>query len=204
MDQARRFGVEILAPQEVTGVRVEDPYRIVRLVDDSEVGCHALLIATGVSWRKLDVPGVEALTGRGVYYGAAAIEALSYKGEDVYIVGGANSAGAGRDVLLRYAHSVTLLVRGDSLEKGMSQYLVDQIRQTPNICVRLNASVREVKGEGALRVPRHRRRADGRDRDGGGGRPVHLHRRAAARGLARRRGRARRPRVRAVGAGPAA
>ena len=99
--QARRFGVEILSPQEVRGMRIEDPYRIVTLADGSEVGCHALLIATGVSWRKLDVPGVERLTGAGVYYGAAMTEAISCKDEDVYVVGRRELGRAGRHVSSR-------------------------------------------------------------------------------------------------------
>jgi thioredoxin reductase (NADPH) len=148
--QAERLGAEILTPQEVATLRVEDPYRIVTLMDGTEISCHALMISTGVSYRKLDVPGVEALTGAGVYYGAAQSEAMYYKDEDVYIVGGANSAGQAAMYFSRYAKSVTLLVRGDSLAKGMSQYLVAQIEATPNITVLLNSSVREVKGEGRL------------------------------------------------------
>jgi len=148
--QARRFGVEILTPQEVTGVRVEDPYRIVKLADGGEISCHALLIATGVAWRKLNVPGLEALTGAGVYYGAAQTEALACQGEDVYIVGGANSAGQAAMYFAKFARQVTMLVRGDSLQKGMSQYLVDQIGAMDNISVQLNSSVVEVKGETSL------------------------------------------------------
>ncbi len=148
--QAERFGAEILAPQEVASLRVEDPYRIVKLVDGTEISCHAMMIATGVSYRKLDVPGVEALTGAGVYYGAAQSEAVYYKGEDIYIVGGANSAGQAAVYFSRYAKSVTMLVRGDSLAKGMSQYLVAQIESTPNIRVLINSSVTEVHGSDRL------------------------------------------------------
>jgi len=148
--QARRFGVEILTPQEVTGVRVEDPYRIVKLADGGEISCHALLIATGVAWRKLNVPGLEELTGAGVYYGAAQTEALTCQGEDVYIVGGANSAGQAAMYFAKFARQVTMLVRGDSLQKGMSQYLVDQIGAMENISVQLNSSVVEAKGETSL------------------------------------------------------
>ena len=148
--QARRFGVEILTPQEVKGVRVEDPYRIVQLADDSEINCHALLIATGVAWRKLDVPGLEELTGRGVYYGAAQAEALSCQGEEVYIVGGANSAGQAAMYFSKYARKVTMLVRGDSLTKSMSQYLIDQISAQDNITVQVHSSVVEAKGENSL------------------------------------------------------
>lgn len=148
--QARRFGVEIITPQEVMGVRVEDPYRIVELADGSEINCHALMIATGVAWRKLDVPGLEALTGAGVYYGAAQAEALSCSGEDVYIIGGANSAGQAAMYFSKYARKITMLVRGDSLAKSMSQYLIDQISATDNIAVKVHSSVVEAKGETSL------------------------------------------------------
>lgn len=148
--QAERFGAEILAPQEVASLRVADPYRIVKLADGTEISCHAMMIATGVSYRKLDVPGVDKLTGAGVYYGAAQSEAMYYKGEDIYIVGGANSAGQAAMYFSRYARNVSMLVRGDSLAKGMSQYLVAQIAATPNIHVLVNSSVKEVQGTGRL------------------------------------------------------
>ncbi len=148
--QARRFGVEILSPQEVTDVRVEDPYRIVVLSDGTEISCHALMIATGVSWRKLNVPGMDRLCGAGVYYGAAMTEAFSCQNEDVYIIGGANSAGQAAMYMSKYASNVTMLVRGDSLAKSMSQYLIDQIEATENIKVCLRCSVVEVKGETTL------------------------------------------------------
>jgi thioredoxin reductase (NADPH) len=148
VSQARRFGVEILSPQEVTGVRVDGPSRFVTLGNGTEIGCRALLIATGIAFRKVDVPGVEELNGAGVYYYAPMTEALSYKGEDVYIVGGANSAGQAAMYFSKYARSVTMLVRGDSLSANMSQYLEDQIAATKNIVVKLNTSVMEVKGSG--------------------------------------------------------
>lgn len=148
--QAKRFGVEILSPQEVKGVRIEDPYRIVILADGTEISCHALMIATGVSWRRLDVPGMDRLYGAGVYYGAAMTEALSCMNEDVYIIGGANSAGQAAMYMSKYASNVTMLVRADSLAKSMSQYLIDQIAATPNIKVRVRSTVVEAKGETAL------------------------------------------------------
>jgi len=148
--QARRFGVEILSPQEVTGMRVEDPYRFITLSDGSEVSCHALILALGVSWRRLNVPGLDRLTGAGVYYGAAQTEALTCQGEDVYIIGGANSAGQAAMYFSKYARQVTLLVRGESLTKSMSQYLIEQIAETPNIIVQPHSSVIEVKGETSL------------------------------------------------------
>ena len=144
--QARKFGAEILTPQQVTGVRVDGPYRQVTLSDGSEISCHALLIATGVSYRKLDVPGAEALSGRGVYYGAAATEAIAYRGEDVYIVGGGNSAGQAAMFFSQYARQVTILVRGPGLKETMSQYLIDQIGATPNIALRPFTEVAEAVG----------------------------------------------------------
>ena len=136
--------------QEVTGLKVQDQYRMLTLADGAEVSCHALLIATGVSYRKLDVPGLDALTGAGVYYGAAMTEALSCKDDDVYLIGGANSAGQAALYFAKYAHCVTLLVRGDSLEKGMSQYLVDEIKAQPTVRVSLNSSITAVAGETQL------------------------------------------------------
>ena len=148
--QARRFGVEILTPQEVTGIRVQDQYRFITFADGSEISCHALILALGVSWRRLDVPGLDRLTGAGVYYGAAQTEALSCQDEDVYIIGGANSAGQAAMHFSKYARQVTMLVRGDSLTKSMSQYLIDQIEATPNITVQVHSSVVEAKGETSL------------------------------------------------------
>jgi thioredoxin reductase (NADPH) len=145
--QAKRFGVEILAPQEVTKLRVEAGSKFVTLGDGTEIGAKAVLIATGVSYRKLDVPGMERVYGAGVYYGAALTEAVGCKGEDVYIVGGANSAGQAAVFFAQHARRVVMLVRGNSLEAGMSQYLVDQIRQTSNIAVELHTGVVEVFGE---------------------------------------------------------
>ena len=148
--QARRFEVEILTPQEVAEVRVEDPYRVVRLADGTEISCHALLITTGVSYRKLEVPGVERLAGAGVYYGAAMTEALSCKDEDVYIVGGANSAGQAAMYFSQHARKVVILCRSGDLRKGMSEYLVKQIEDNPNIEMRLNSGVAEAFGEDHL------------------------------------------------------
>lgn len=148
--QARRFGVEILSPQEVVGVEVNDPYRIATLSDGSEISCHALLVATGVSYRKLNVPGMDQLQGAGVYYGAAQAEAIACQDEDVYIVGGANSAGQAAMYFSKYARSVTMLVRSDSLTKSMSQYLIDQIEATNNIYVKTYTTVVEAKGTTSL------------------------------------------------------
>jgi thioredoxin reductase (NADPH) len=149
--QAIKFGAEILTPQEVVGLRVDGPYRIVKLKDGTEIRSHVLIIACGVSYRNLDgVKGIEKLTGAGVYYGASMAEALSYKDEDVFMVGGANSAGQAAIHFSKYANTVTLLVRGDSLNKSMSRYLVHQINETPNIHILLNSKVIEVHGENRL------------------------------------------------------
>ena len=148
--QASRFGAEILTPLEATGARAEGPYRFVALTDGSEVSCHALLIATGVSYRKLDVPGVESLTGAGVYYGAAITEALACRDRDVFVLGAGNSAGQAAIHLSRYASSVTMLVRGASLATTMSQYLVSQIESHEKITVSPRTTVAGVTGDSGL------------------------------------------------------
>lgn len=143
--QAQRLGAEFLAG-EVKSLRIEENYKILQLADGSEVSCLALLIATGVNYRKLDAPGIAALTGAGVYYGGALSEAISTRGEDVYIAGGANSAGQAAMHFAKYARTVTLVVRGDSIAKSMSQYLVDQIEATPNIHVMVQSEIIEALG----------------------------------------------------------
>jgi thioredoxin reductase (NADPH) len=148
--QARRFGVEILSPQGVIGVRTENPYRIIKLADDSEISCHALMIATGVQWRRLEAPGIDRLQGAGVYYGGGTTEALSCKGEIIYVVGGANSAGQAAMNFAKYADRVVMLIRGTSLASTMSQYLIEQIQHTSNIQLWAQASVAEVHGESRL------------------------------------------------------
>jgi thioredoxin reductase (NADPH) len=144
--QATRFGTEILTPQEVTGVRLNDQYKVLMLGDGAEVSCHALLVATGVQYRKLNAPGVEELAGAGIYYGAAITEAISTRGQDVFVVGGGNSAGQAAMYLSGFARSVTILVRGHGLAESMSQYLIDQIGETPNIAVRTQVGVTEAHG----------------------------------------------------------
>ena len=150
VSQARRFGVEILNAQRVVGLKAEGPARTVMLEDGSEVGGRALLIATGVAYRKLEAPGVQDLTGAGVYYGAAMTEGESVRGEDVYIVGGANSAGQAAMYFSAYAGTVTMLVRGESLAASMSQYLIGQIGETENIRVWPHSEVLEAHGDGRL------------------------------------------------------
>jgi thioredoxin reductase (NADPH) len=148
--QAQRFGVEILSPQEAMSVRTEGSYRIIKLADGSEISCHALMVATGVQWRRLEAKGVDQLQGAGVYYGGGATEALSCKGEIIYVVGGANSAGQAAMNFAKYAEKVVILVRGDGLAATMSQYLIDQIQRTPKIQIWTRASVAEVHGDKRL------------------------------------------------------
>jgi thioredoxin reductase (NADPH) len=148
--QAERFGAEIVTPQKVVGVKVDGQYRCVHLADGSELRCHALLLACGVTYRRLDVPGIDALTGAGVYYGSSIAEAMSCSNEDVYIVGGANSAGQAAVYFAKYARQVTMLVRDESLAKDMSKYLIDQIERTDNIEVKTCTHVVAVQGRNHL------------------------------------------------------
>lgn len=148
--QARRFGAEMLVGQPVARLRREDPYRIVTLAGGHEVSCHALVLATGMSVRELEVPGVAGLTGSGIYYGAAMSEAALYRGQDVGIVGGANSAGQGALFFARYARQVTILVRAPGLSPKMSRYLVDRIEVTENIRVIHGVELAEASGNGHL------------------------------------------------------
>lgn len=148
--QAERLGAEILTAQEVVQVRVDNQYRYVLLKDGSELGCLSLIIACGVTVRRLPAPGIERLTGAGIYYGAALTEAANYRGQQVFVVGGANSAGQAAMFFSRYAQKVTMLVRGDSLAESMSQYLIEQIAGTPNIEVIVKVDVTEAQGSDRL------------------------------------------------------
>jgi thioredoxin reductase (NADPH) len=148
--QAKRFGVEILSPVQATGLKADGTYRFLQLSNGTQISSHAVVLATGVQWRKLMVPGMDRLQDAGVYYGAASTEALSCRDEEVYIVGGANSAGQAAMFFSKYAKRVVMLVRGPSLSATMSQYLIDQISQTPNIQLEVNTHVTEVHGEDHL------------------------------------------------------
>jgi thioredoxin reductase (NADPH) len=147
--QAVRFGAEFLA-QRATGLRIDGQYRYVQLADGREVSSHAILLSPGVQYRMLSVPGAERLAGRGIYYGAALVEALSCKGEEVFVVGGANSAGQAALHFAKYAGKVTMLVRGDGLSATMSKYLIDEISRTSNIVVEAKTQVLEAIGEKRL------------------------------------------------------
>jgi thioredoxin reductase (NADPH) len=151
LTQARRLGAEILTPQQVTALRMADGYKILTLAGGDEVNARALLLSSGVSYRRLDAPGVDQFTGAGIYYGAALSEAASVAGEDIHIVGGANSAGQAAVFFSAHARTVTLLVRGDSLEEAMSQYLVERIHATGNITVAVRSEVAGVDGTDRLR-----------------------------------------------------
>jgi thioredoxin reductase (NADPH) len=148
--QAQRLGAEIMLAQEVTGVRVADPYRFVTLADGTEIGCKSLIIATGVTTRELDAPGVHKLNGAGVYYGASLTEAANYKDQPIIVVGGANSAGQAAMYFSRYASKVTMVVRSSSLSKGMSHYLVNQIDTNAKIEVLTHTIVQEAHGQERL------------------------------------------------------
>ena len=153
--QATRFGAEFLS-QRATGIRTEGQYHFIQLAGGSEIACHVALIATGVEYRRLTAPALERLTGAGVYYGAALNEAISCKGETVFIVGGANSAGQAAVHFASYSAKVKMLVRASSLEKSMSRYLIDQVRAMENIEVRTQTEVIDGDGDGHLECVRLR------------------------------------------------
>jgi thioredoxin reductase (NADPH) len=148
VSQAKRFGVEILSAQEAKQVEVKDAYRIVKLADDTEISCHALLIATGASFHTLRMPGADKLIGAGIYYGAAYTEAMNYKDKDVFVVGGANSAAQGALYLTRFARKVNVLIRGS--EPTASKYLVDAMKENKKLELMFNTDLVELKGESAL------------------------------------------------------
>jgi thioredoxin reductase (NADPH) len=147
--QATRLGAEFLS-QRATGLRIDGQYRFVQLADGREVSSHAVLLAPGVQYRKLDIPGAGQLTGRGIYYGAALVEAVSCQGEEVYVVGGANSAGQAALHFAKFACKVVMLVRGPSLAATMSKYLIDEIERSPNIVLQHGTEVLRAFGEHRL------------------------------------------------------
>jgi thioredoxin reductase (NADPH) len=147
--QATRFGAEFVT-QRAIGLRIDGQYRFVQLADGREVSGHVVLLAPGVQYRKLEIPGADRLTGRGIYYGAALVEAVACKDEDVFVVGGANSAGQAALHFAKFACKVTMLVRGEGLSATMSKYLIDEIEQTSNIVVEPRTQVLEAVGEDRL------------------------------------------------------
>jgi thioredoxin reductase (NADPH) len=148
--QATKFDAEVLTTRDVTGLEVRGSARRVTFADGTSIDAHTVILATGVSYRRLGAPGLDDLTGRGVYYGSALTEAAACAGQDVYVVGGANSAGQAALYLSRFAKSVTLLVRGSSLAKSMSYYLVKRIADIPNISVRTCTEVVGAAGQDHL------------------------------------------------------
>ena len=147
--QATRFGAEFVT-QRATGLRIEGQYRFVQLADGREVSSHVVLLAPGVQYRKLGIPDADRLTGRGIYYGAAPVEAVACKDEEVFVVGGANSAGQAALHFAKFAFKVTMLVRGEGLSATMSKYLIDEIERTSNIVVEPCTQVLEAMGEERL------------------------------------------------------
>jgi len=163
--QAKRFGAEILNPVRATALRREDPYRVVTLSDGSEVAARAVLIATGVAYRRLDAPGADELAGAGVYYGAAATEAMSVTGRKVFVVGAGNSAGQAAMYLSRFASEVVLLVRGSGLAATMSSYLIAQLEANERVKVRCRTVVARLHGGGRLEAVTLRELDNERDYD---------------------------------------
>jgi thioredoxin reductase (NADPH) len=153
--QASRFGAEFLT-QRATGLRIDGQYRFVKLADGHEVASHVVLLALGVQYRKLEIPGAERLTGRGIYYGAALVEAAACKGEEVFVVGGANSAGQAAVHFAQYASKETMLERGPGLAATMSKYLIDEIERTSNIVLETQTQVLEAQGDERLEALRLR------------------------------------------------
>jgi thioredoxin reductase (NADPH) len=155
-DQARRLGAELLTLQDTTRLRVEGSGRVVDLSGGGSLSASSVLVASGVSYRQLEVPGFAELTGQGVYYGAALTEARSCKEQHVVVIGGANSAGQAAVYFSQYARQVTMLVRGESLQKSMSQYLVEQVQALENVSVRTHSEAVAAEGDGQLRALRVR------------------------------------------------
>ena len=161
VEQAWLFGVDFVLTQPAIGLAVRGNDRVIRTADGSEVAAPAVILAVGVEWRRLGVPALEALVGAGVFYGAAGAEAKAMQGRDVYIVGAGNSAGQAALHLSRYASSVTMLVRQESLVITMSDYLVRQIEVAPNVAVRFGTEVIDGRGDGHLEEITVRERTSG-------------------------------------------
>ncbi len=202
--QAQRFGAEILSVSEVVGLEERGPARVARLAGGRELAAHAILIATGVYYRRLDVPGAERLGGAGIYYGAAPARRRSpARTSPCSSSAGRTRRARRRSTSPQYANRVTILVPGRRPGKSMSRYLVDQIARIPTIEVRLGAELVEAHGEESLEALTIADRGTGATERVPAARRVHLHRRAAADGMARGHGGPRRPRLRARRAGPA-
>ncbi len=163
--QAKKFGAEIITAQEVVKIEENGSYKIVKFRDGSQVSAYSVVLATGLKVRKLDAKGMDSLQGVGVYYGAAMTEASTYKGQDICIVGGANSAGQGALFFSRYAKTVTIMIRRDSFAQTMSSYLINRIEATPNITVLPHAEIIEVQGKNSLEKIFYRDNKSGEQRE---------------------------------------
>ena len=161
LEQAWLFGANLVLAQRATGLRADGPKRLVQLSDGDEVAAEAVVVASGVSWRRIGVPRLEALVGAGVFYGAAGAEARAMEGQDVFVVGAGNSAGQAALHLAKYAASVTVLVRGPDLAANMSDYLVQELEQAGNVAVRLRTRVVDGLGDHRLEGLRLRREGGG-------------------------------------------
>jgi thioredoxin reductase (NADPH) len=150
MAQATRFGTEFISPQSVKEIVVKDGYKRIFLSDDTVINARAIVITTGVDYRKLETKGIEAFTGAGVYYGAAMTEAASCKDKSVYIVGGGNSAGQAAMYLSKFAKNICILIRKDDLTSTMSSYLIEQIKEVERICIKGKSEVIEARGSDKL------------------------------------------------------
>ena len=164
--QAKRFGAEILVARGATGIDIasRDATHAILLEDGERVQARSIVIATGVAWRELDLPNAPMLVGRGLYYGAARTEALNTRGLDIFMIGGGNSAGQAAMFFANYARTVTLIVRGPSLERSMSQYLIDQLATRPNIRIEVRSQVVALEGTDRLTAIVIENRATGRRR----------------------------------------
>jgi thioredoxin reductase (NADPH) len=150
MAQARRLGAEFITPREATALRTEGPFRSIEFAGGGSIATKAVVIATGLSWRRLSIPGLDPLIGAGVHYGAGTSEARACGNEDVYIIGGANSAGQAAMNFSKYARRVVMLVRGTALSATMSHYLIEQIAANSKIEVRLGTEVIAARGQERL------------------------------------------------------
>jgi thioredoxin reductase (NADPH) len=150
LTQARRLGAEFLVTHHATGMRVDGDYRFIQLSNGTEISCHAVIVASGVQYRRLDAPGVEPLEGAGVFYGAAMTEAAACRDQDVFVVGGGNSAGQGAIFLADHARSVTIVIRGPDLRASMSHYLIERIERSDNIHLLPHTEISAVNGTETL------------------------------------------------------
>ena len=148
--QATRLGTEIISPVEVTGIRNNNGYKTISLGDGKVINTRTVIITTGVNYRKLEQKGIDDFTGAGIYYGAAMTEASACKGQNVYIVGGGNSAGQAAMYLSKFANNIFIIIRKENLVSTMSAYLIDQIRATKNIHIKGNCEILEARGSDRL------------------------------------------------------